>query len=53
MEKAPAQNPTPLAKPNIDVPPGIQVERQPVGNINAPNTAGGEVPPKLYRSVFE
>lgn len=49
--KAPAEiamPASPLAKPNIPVPNGIKVERQPSGGINSPNEAGGYVPPDRF-----
>ncbi len=35
-------------KPNLDVPRGVRVERQPAGQPNSPNPAGGYVPPDRF-----
>lgn len=43
-----AKSPTPVARPNVDVPPGIKVERQSAGAVNSPNPAGGDVPPNRF-----
>jgi hypothetical protein len=40
---------TPAAKPNLDIPRGVKVERQETGGINSPNQAGGEVPADRYK----
>jgi hypothetical protein len=36
---------TSVVKPNLDVPKGVRVERQPSGAVNSPNPAGGYVAP--------
>jgi hypothetical protein len=36
------------AKPNLDVPKGVKVERVPSGAVNSRNEAGGEVDRSRY-----
>jgi hypothetical protein len=42
--------PSPLVRPNTDIPKGVRVERQPEGGINSANDAGGYVPPDRFNS---